>query len=131
MKKLLYKWLGKILSLSGNDSLDKNNLICNRSEFLNLIELERYRVHRNSHQFSILLFSVNQKKEHETIELATKISKRVRRIDQVGWYDDCRIGVLLPNTNAAGARNIGKYICSRHSRTNSSLAFETLSYPDN
>ena len=130
MKKSLIRWFGRPYTAFGVGRFNGVNKICNRSEFLKLLELERDRVHRNNHQFSILLFSVNPKKKFEIIELANHISKRVRRVDQVGWYDDCHIGVLLPNTSTNGAISIGKDICSHHDRSNSQLNYETLSYPD-
>ena len=130
MKKLLVRWFGKATPEYRVDGLNGINRIYNRSEFHNLLELERDRVHRNNHQFSVLLFSVNPQKEHDVIELASHISKRVRRIDQVGWYDDSHIGVLLPNTTASGAKNIVKDICSRHNGSTLPLVCETLSYPE-
>lgn len=130
MKKLLMRWFGRTDPEYGVDGPNGANRFYNRSEFHNLLELERDRVHRNNHQFSVLLFSVNPKKAHDIIELANHISKRVRRIDQVGWYDDGHIGVLLPNTTASGANNIVKDICSRHNGSTPPLLYKTLSYPE-
>ena len=128
MKKLLMRWFGKTYP---KPDIDRLNEIYSRSEFHHLLELERDRVHRNNHQFSVLLFSVNPKKEHDVIELTNHISRRVRRIDQVGWYDNSHIGVLLPSTTASGAKHIVKDICSQHNGTTPPFLYETLSYPDN
>lgn len=106
--------------------------IYEREEFLELIELERDRVHRDDQQFSLILIDVNEKGDGIAgiIELVHRISKRVRRIDQLGWYDKNHLGVLLPNTTPAGAQIIANDICQSQDGSDSTIAFETSSYPD-
>lgn len=131
MTSILLQKLKKVFSGSQEIAPPEVNRIYKRSNFLKLIELERYRVHRNNHQFSLLLFNVNQNGDRQrTIgELVTQISNRVRRIDQVGWYDNFHIGVLLPNTTAADAQLIARDICRNHDSSEAAFLFETLSYP--
>ena len=130
MKKLLSTILGKskfsnqaITTKNGNDIYD-----C--LDFRRLIQAERDRVHRNEQQFSLVLFLVNGNGHNgKTLdELCRRISKRVRRIDQVGWYDNDHLGLLLPDTPKAGAEVIARDICENFSLPEL-MDFETLSYP--
>lgn len=131
MKKLFFSLLGKARSTSHAIIKRSFKTIYEREEFLELIELERDRVHRDDQQFSLILIDVNENDNGiaGTIELVHKISKRVRRIDQIGWYDNNHLGVLLPNTTQAGAQIIANDICQSPDDTNSAIAFETSSYP--
>lgn len=101
--------------------------------FHKLIQHERDRVHRNDRQFSLLLIHINEKDNTEDCikKIVQKISKRVRKIDQLGWYDDNYLGVLLPNTSYIGAKVFANDICKSQSDTDIPIVFETLSYPNN
>lgn len=107
------------------------NAIIDRDNFINLIELERDRVHRTNRQFSLVLISVNGNNNGSVdISDVTKIiSKRVRRIDRIGWYDDTHLGVLLPNTNYTGAQVFLKDIKIAKSETNRNMDMVIMSYP--
>lgn len=132
MKELFSTLLGKVRSTSRAIIKSSFKTIYEREEFLELIELERDRVHRDDQQFSLILIYVNENDNGiaDTIELVHKISKRVRRIDQIGWYDNNHLGVLLPQTTQAGAQIIANDICQSQDGANSAIAFETSSYPD-
>lgn len=129
MKKLVLRLFGKGSADFQDSYPTKNNSIYKRANFLKLIELERYRVHRDNRQFTLLLFNVSQTRNtnRKINEFITQISKRVRRVDRLGWYDDYHIGVLLPNTSMAGAHIIAKDICGSQ---NQSILFQTLTYPN-
>lgn len=100
--------------------------------FHKLIELERDRVHRNDRQFSLLLIHI--KENDVATPLITKliqtISKRARKTDHIGWYDDNHLGVLLPNTTNAGAQAFANDIRKGQNNSGITAVFETLSYPD-
>lgn len=106
--------------------------IVDRRLFLQLIELERFRVHRNNLQFSLVLFDVDAQQHNR--ELVRCIFSKIRRTDQVGWFDKCHIGVLLPGTSTSGARTVAKAIsrdlCDRGQVAEDFVSFETISYPD-
>ena len=36
----------------------------------------------------------------------------MRRIDEIGWYDQNRIGVILPYTSAQGAQKFAESLCN-------------------
>jgi PleD family two-component response regulator len=131
MKPFISKLFHK--SRSTFRSLSKENVkpIYERSEFHKQIELERNRVLRNNHQFSLIIFRFNENNDKIFIieHLAQKISKRVRQIDQIGWYDNNRLGLLLPDTASAGAQVIANDICDNQNDAQPAILFETLSYP--
>lgn len=132
MKKLLSDFIGKIRPASLGNIKYLARAIHERDKFHDLIELERNRVHRDERQFSLILISVNRSKNKNAalVKLVQKASKRVRRIDQIGWFDDAHIGVLLPNTKFSGAQIIAKDICYSKNGSNSNITYETISYPD-
>jgi hypothetical protein len=132
MKKILFSLLSKVNSKSGVIVSSSNKTIYQCEEFHELIDLERDRVHRDDQQFSLVLIDVYNHSNGiiDSDKLVHKISKRVRRIDRIGWYDDAHLGVLLPNTTQAGARNFANDICKAQDGLNSAIAFETFSYPD-
>jgi GGDEF domain-containing protein len=132
MKKPFMHLLGKMRSTGQAITKSPIKTVYGRKEFIDLIELERDRVHRDDQQFSLILISVdgNENRNDHLIELVHKITKRVRRIDQIGWYDNTHIGVLLPNTTSKGAQIIAKEICRNQDGSNNPIFFKTLSYPD-
>jgi len=77
--------------------------------FMETLQQERARVHRNGRPFSLVLFRLTDLSESEQSvaeELFPTITKRVRNIDQVGLYDREHVGLLLPHTAVEGARKI-------------------------
>jgi PleD family two-component response regulator len=97
--------------------------------FHKLIEMERDRAHRGNQSFSMILININQENKLSVAELVSLISGRVRRIDQIGWYDLFHIGVLLPCTTSDGASSIIKDICAHFQLPQASFHYQTLSYP--
>jgi hypothetical protein len=72
------------------------------------IRLERARVDRNEHAFSLVVFEAGRPKASAdvtglSVALLKNLKGRIRSIDEIGWFDDCRIGVLLPYTSGRGA----------------------------
>jgi PleD family two-component response regulator len=132
MKELFSTLLKKPRSISKKIFKNSYKAIYEREKFIELIELERDRVHRDNQQFSLIIINVNENDNRisETIKLVDKISKRVRRIDQIGWYDKNHLGVLLPHTSKAGAQIIANDICQNPDGSNSAIVFRTSSYPD-
>lgn len=105
-----------------------------RDRFHELINLERDRVHRNDQQFSLLLIRVNGKDNAKAriLKIVQYVSKRVRKIDQFGWYDDNHLGVLLPNTTHTGAQVFANDIRKCQNDCDEiPIVLKTLSYPSN
>jgi hypothetical protein len=45
--------------------------------------------------------------------LVKTILHRIRVTDDVGWFDDVHVGVLLPDTAPAGAWKLAQHVCDR------------------
>lgn len=131
MKKILSAISTKIRPLKSIVKSDAKT-IHEQDKFLKLIELERERVHRNDLQFSLLLILMNGKDNSNPriTELIQNLSKRVRKTDQIGWYDDNHLGVLLPNTANAGAKVFAEDIRKYQNNCQITIVFKTISYPN-
>lgn len=130
MKKILSTIFGKSRSRSRAVINKDEAVIYEWQDFHRLIQAERDRVHRNDMQFSLVLFNVNGNGHNGASfdELCNRIFKRVRRIDQIGWYDNDHLGLLLPDTPKSGAQVIARYICENNN-LHEPIESETFSYP--
>ena len=74
-------------------------------EMRSLIEQERARVNRNNRTFAVILFELERKEDHLPLvrQLAVTLRQRVRLIDQVGWFQEQSVAVVLPQTDTSGA----------------------------
>ncbi len=82
------------------------------------IERESARADRSTGEFALVLFRV-KRQDHaalSTVRLARTVLGRVRATDDVGWYDDHHLGVILPDTGATGAWRFADQICALASR---------------
>jgi lipopolysaccharide/colanic/teichoic acid biosynthesis glycosyltransferase len=80
-------------------------------EFRVIFEREKARVDRNSHVFSLVTFSLNGGGTLAAKALLAETEHRLRRTDVIGWIDNKRIGVILPDTPAVGARKVAVSVC--------------------
>jgi len=65
---------------------------------------ERARADRNNHLFSVLVFDfVDHKGDTDSDTLIRRLGERVRLSDEIGWLEDERLAVLLPETTRTGA----------------------------
>jgi len=89
------------------------NGIYSKEEFKRSIEKERARADRNNHILSLVIFDMgsSDQKNDTTVHLIRRIKDRVRCIDEVGWYDNQRIGIVLPYTSNKGAIRLTENIC--------------------
>jgi hypothetical protein len=80
--------------------------INSRKEFYKIIEHERERANRNNHQVSLVVFNLDSFPDNgkERKQLIKNIIKEKRKIDELGWYQKHRVGVILPYTPSHGAR---------------------------
>lgn len=76
------------------------------------IERESQRVDRcSAGDLALLLFRVKPgARKLSTLRLARTILSRIRVTDDLGWFDSQHLGVLLPETPAAGAWELVKSI---------------------
>ena len=87
---------------SRNSSVD---LLAGKEAFQRAIAKERYRSDRSDHKYSLLILSLAIKSEDdERIGRAiTTIRQRIRAIDEIGWYEENQLGIILPFTPMEGA----------------------------
>jgi hypothetical protein len=109
-----------LFKLRGNEKSSTNSLqkmvgdkIYPEAEFRAVIEQERARADRNDHQFSLVVFDIIPPigKKVGIRRMIRKISDRIRIIDKMGWYDNQRIGIILPYTSGEGATKLAETIC--------------------
>ncbi len=111
------------------DKLTTN--ICSVEDFRKLLEIERGRTHRNGHEFSLVVLDLRQIElsQRRTIRMIQKFSSRIRNIDQVGWYDNQRIGFILPYTSSDGAKEFIKDIIHSINGLKNQPEYTLYTYP--
>ena len=84
-----------------------------QEQFRDMIMRMRAGADRNQHVFSLLLFYVSDLEANRVAVqyLAHTVANRIRIPDEVGWFDNKRIGVLLPYTSTDGAQKLADDIC--------------------
>lgn len=99
--------------------------------FRAILERERARSDRNSHLFSLAVFDVgrNAARGEMTEHLARVLTSRIRFTDEVGWLGDTIIGVLLPETPAAGAWKFAEDVCGALADPGPPPACKVYTYP--
>ena len=105
--------------------------IYSKKEFSRVLERERERANRNKHHFSLIVFELGlTKMDQATLRSClNEISKRIRLIDEIGWYGPDCLGIILPYTSSPGAL---KFAESMVGSIDSTIPISTLtifSYP--
>ena len=98
------------LSLIAVPRATVGNGVRSREEFHARLARERSCSDRNEHEFSLLAFH-EKTGAAEAEHLLHVLTRRVRQIDEIGWLDPQRIGVLLPYTSSSGAKTLAEDIC--------------------
>jgi hypothetical protein len=77
------------------------------------------------------LFSLDRMKPHDNDRsmLLQTIAGRVRKIDEVGWYDNSRVGIILPYTSMLGACKLADYIYNSIENISKMPSCEIYTYP--
>ena len=80
---------------------------------------------------SLVLFRVPQSETNTlfAIRLAKTILKRVRITDDVGWFDQQHLGMLLPETPTSGAWRLAQQICDAVAQRSARPLCTMYSYP--
>ncbi len=96
-------------------------------------EAERMRVDRNGSTLSLLVIRLASKRSTpaDVQALALLLEGRLRLTDTVGEMRDGRIGVLLPDTNEAGAWKVASDICDQYPPGSERPHCDVLVYPEN
>ncbi len=99
-------------------------------EFKALITYERLRSDRNGSVFSIIILDTSQKRDNDLKKIINKISEIARTIDCIGWYEQDKIGILLPDTKEDGAIILGNKLESELNFIKENVHLDIYSYPD-
>jgi len=110
---------------------DPAGSICSERQFHQKLKEERSRTHRNGHEFSLVVFDLeelqlSQKNISRMLEI---IQKRIRDIDQLGWYNKNRLGVILPYTTSGGAKEFSKNIMADVQDFKKQSKYTLITYP--
>ena len=113
-------------------SLKRNvaGAIYSEEEFRRIIDKERARADRTDHQFSLIVFDLgftNGNQKANGLEFQ-KILSRTRRIDEIGWYDRRRIGILLPYTPEWGAQKLAESLAELLDPSKAQCTFNIYTY---
>lgn len=87
--------------------------IYSTDDFYEILERERARADRSNQFFSLVVFDVGLPR----IDTATAkrvvsfLASRVRISDEIGWFNEHRIGVVLPDTSSEGAWKLADEVC--------------------
>lgn len=105
--------------------------IYSESEFRAILKHEYACVNRNGHNFSLIVFDLDGLENGNIAvnKLMFIFCSRLRRTDGVGWLNKRRIGVLLPFTDAQGARRVAAEICSVSFVSSLVSDFSVCTYP--
>ena len=104
-----------------------------KEAFQQAIVKERYRSDRSNNKYSLLILSLAiQSEEDDRIHRAiATIRKRIRTIDEIGWYEENQLGIILPFTSMEGADRLADEICAiitAHLEPAECVACELFSY---
>lgn len=100
--------------------------------FRDLLERERARAERSGQEFSLVVFDASRQNGTAIAclkELAQALATRVRTSDEVGWFSDKSIGVVLPATSAEGAWKFADDVARRTDSSIPSLDRTVYTYP--
>jgi hypothetical protein len=63
----------------------------------------------------LIVFRINRKNGHRPVlnAMVSAILGRIRMTDSIGWVDEDALGLLLPDTNAEGARVLAAELVER------------------
>ncbi len=108
------------------------NSIYSRKTFHDLFERERDRSLRNGNSFSLLIMkNANGGSPEHCAELIRTLQKRIRNIDDLGWFDNEYIGVILPETTYDGADKLAADIRTRMGHAmDQPLEYNIFTYPE-
>jgi hypothetical protein len=101
------------------------------NEFFRVLERERERANRNKHHFSLIVFELGlTKMDQATLRSClNEISKRIRLIDEIGWYGPDCLGIILPYTSSRGARKFAESMIESIYSRNPISACTIVTYP--
>src|SRR3954469_12815447 len=95
------------------------------------IQRESARADRSGGEFALVLFRIRNRDRSSlsTVRLAKTLLGRIRATDDIGWYDEDHLGVLLPDTSATGGWRFADAVCGLASQRMHRPLCTVYSYP--
>jgi len=87
------------------------------------------RVDRNGSRFALLLLEESGESAPAVVELTRFLERRLRATDRWGFFDEHRLGILLTDTDAAGAQALAHELGLAAPRTSLAAAPRIYVYP--
>lgn len=76
-----------------------------------VLQREHARAARHGKPFSLVVLHIDRLAAHRAVRrLHQAICRRIRLTDEIGWLDNDRLAVLLPQTTDAGARQFASHL---------------------
>jgi len=108
------------------------NGIPSPEEFSRVLERERERSDRSGQGFSLVVFEYGANNSHTDAMRILRdciLSRKVRAIDEVGWFNEGSIGTLLACTSPDGAQKFAKDVVSGIPAGTEAPVFRVYTYP--
>src|SRR3990170_1398630 len=126
------KLLDIVNLFKGINKMNPFNGIHSSDAFRAVLERERARSERTGQIFSLVIFGIksgNGTAAATLARLGNDITRKIRKSDEVGWYDENRIGTILIGTSAEGAWQFVDIIKKRVEEVEPDLICTVYSYP--
>ncbi len=110
---------------------DSNRSIYSIEDIHKIIDREIARADRNSHEVSFVFFEITDSHwgRSDINKFANMLAQRKRMTDELGWYDDKRICIILPDTSYENAKKLADSLCRSSGELTEYLHFKIVSYP--
>ena len=96
-----------------------------------MIDRERERAGRNRHSVSLVLIQIGKTggNSDQIPGIIHTIQTRIRQVDEMGWYDAARLGIILPYTSREGACRLTHDLITRLAPPPDELNIEVFTFP--
>jgi PleD family two-component response regulator len=127
----LTKVLGHLGLLIHRNHVRALDGIRSAEEFRAILDRERARSNRSGQSFSLVIFDLEDVNGDSGCvrRLAYVLSHRVRATDEIGWFDERRIGVVLPYTAPDVAWKVPDDVCQMIAAGALSPSYTVYTYP--
>ena len=110
-----------------------NQLLIGKEAFQQAIAKERARSDRSNNRYALMIVSlaIDSEENARIVQAIATIRERIRSIDEIGWYEENQLGIILPFTPMEGADRLADEICeiiTTHLEPTEYLACELFSY---
>ena len=114
-----------------DEGLRQADRLQTQSDLKNIILRERARSDRHNHEFSIIVIDIEKFDQANGVldHFVQLLGSRIRIIDEVGWYDQNKIAIVLPYTTSEDAVQVAEDIIKIINPDVPAQLSKILSYP--